>query len=412
MTKTQNPNVVNGAPGVNYFTPEQQVPAGTFLQSNDGKSEAPRVFQPLTIRGQTFQNRIWVSPMCQYSYNDGFINDWTLVQIGSYATRGASLSIIEASGVSPEGRISPNCAGIWKDEHIPGLKRVADFVHSQGQRIGIQLAHAGRKASTTAPWTPDNYANLGEEGGFETVAPSPIKFAENFADPKELSKAGIEKLVEDFKQAAIRAVKAGMDVVEIHGAHGYLINEFLSPVSNTRTDEYGGSFENRIRFVSDTVKAVKSVLPENVLLFIRISATDRLEHLNKGWNVKDSIELLKVLKGLGVDLVDVSSGGNSTEGKMNYVRGFHGPLAYEIKDAIPDLPVATVGAIHSPKTIDEILSHKIDAVLVGRPFLQNPSYVFELAKKLNVKVQWPIQIGYTNKFPLPLEDDESLYINQ
>ncbi|KAA8909063.1 hypothetical protein TRICI_004652 [Trichomonascus ciferrii] len=412
MTRTENPNVIDAAPGVEYFTPLQDPPAGTFLGTLNGtKKEVPRAFQPLTIRGQTFQNRIWVSPMCQYSYRDGFINDWTLVQIGSYATRGASLSMIEASGVAPEGRISPNCAGIWKDEHVPGLKRVADFVHSQGQRIGIQLAHAGRKGSTTAPWTPDNYAQPGEEGGYQTVAPSPLKYAENFADPKELTKDEISEKVEQFKQAAIRAVKAGIDVIEIHGAHGYLVNEFLSPISNQRTDEYGGSFENRIRFVTEIVKAVKTVVPEHVLLFIRISATDRLDHLNKGFTVKDSIKLLKVLKGLGIDVVDVSSGGNSPEEKIKHVRGFHGPFAYEIKEAIPDLAVGTVGAIHSPKTIADVLGHGIDAVFVARPFLQNPSFIFELAHKLGIKVQWPIQMGYTNKHPLPL-DDEAEYINE
>ena len=249
--------------------------------------------------------------MCQYSYDDGMLNDWALISLGSYAARGASLTFVEATAVAPEGRITKWDAGLWKDSQMDGLRRITDFIHSQNQKLGIQIAHAGRKASTLPPWVPGNLHTI-EDGGFEVVAPSAIKHDDNYPNPKELTVSEIKRIIDDFKQCALRAVKAGVDVVEIHGAHGYLVNEFLSPVSNKRTDQYGGSFENRIRFCVEVVKAVKSVLPDNVLLFIRVSASDRLEHKNEGTTVKDTIKLLRILKALGLDHVDVSSGGGFT----------------------------------------------------------------------------------------------------
>ncbi|KAK7206615.1 hypothetical protein BZA70DRAFT_274682, partial [Myxozyma melibiosi] len=270
--------IIKAAEGVPYFTPAQEPPVGTCLAPAEGK-EVPKAFQPLTIRGVTFQNRIWVSPMCQYSYEDGFLNDWAVVHYGSFAARGASLTIIEATAVLDNGGITPYDAGLWKDEQIEPLKRIVDFAHSQGQKIGIQIAHAGRKASTMPPWTGINYAHEGAQKGFpdRVVAPSAIKFDDDFVPPRELTTAEVEEYIEAYKKAAERAVKAGVDVVEVHGAHGYLVNEFLSPVTNKRTDKFGGSFENRTRFAVEIVKAVKSILPENVLLFFRTSATDRLE---------------------------------------------------------------------------------------------------------------------------------------
>ncbi|KAK9365647.1 hypothetical protein V1509DRAFT_655321 [Lipomyces kononenkoae] len=390
------PIVVKAAPGVPYYTPAQDPPAGSLL-SADAVASVPKAFTPVTIRGVTFQNRIWVSPMCQYSYEDGFVNDWTLVALGSYATRGASLTMVEATAVAPYGGITGYDSGIWKDEHIAPFRRITDYVHSQGQKIGIQLAHAGRKGSTLAPWSPGNYAHNGPERGYEDkiLAPSLGRYDNDYVEPQEITVAQIEYLIESWKQAAIRAVKAGFDVIEIHGAHGYMLNEFLSPKTNKRTDAYGGSFEGRIKFATEVVKAVKSAIPENVLLFFRISASDRLEYKNEGWTVEDTVEFSKVISELGVDLLDVSSGGNSPEEKTNYGPAFQAPYAYTVKKALPDFKVAPVGAIHKADVIEQVLSGGVDAVFVGRPFSHNPNFVLDLAKEYGVKVQWPVQIGYT-----------------
>ncbi|KAK9459753.1 uncharacterized protein V1516DRAFT_446562 [Lipomyces oligophaga] len=385
------------AKGISYFTPAQEIPAGTCLAAPDGKP-VPKAFEPITIRGVTFQNRIWVSPMCQYSYKDGMLTDWTVVAIGSYAVRGASLSIIEATAVAPNGRITPHCAGLWKDEQIAPLKRVVEFVHGQNQKIGIQLAHSGRKGSTLAPWLPGNYAHAGEEEGFpsEVVAPTDEVFDTDYVKPHELATEDIKNYVEAYKKSALRAVEAGIDVIEIHGAHGYFLNEFLSAAVNKRTDKYGGSFENRTRLAVEIVQAIKSVIPEHVLLFFRTSASDRLEDLPEehGWTSKDTIELSKILKANGVDVLDVSSGGNSSKGKITYGPAFQAQYAYDVKEALPDFIVAPVGAIHEPEVVEEVLE-KADAVFVGRPFAWNPNFVFDLAKKYGIKVQWPHQIGYT-----------------
>ncbi|KAK9459752.1 uncharacterized protein V1516DRAFT_446568 [Lipomyces oligophaga] len=385
------------AHGIPYFTPLQDPPAGTSLALPEGKP-LPRAFEPITVRGVTFQNRIWVSSMCQYSYEDGVFTDWTLVAIGSYAVRGASLSMIEATAVTPNGRITPNCGGLWKDEQIAPLKRIVDFVHGQNQKIGVQLAHAGRKASTVARWLPGRYAHAGEEKGFpdSVVGPTEEAFAPLFVKPHHIPHDEIRNYIEAFRRAAIRAVEAGVDVVEVHGAHGYLINQFLSSAVNRRTDEYGGPFENRIRLAVEIVKAVKSVLPEEVLLFFRISASDRLEHLPEahGWSSENTVELAKILKDMGVDVLDVSSGGNSPLGKMVLGPAFQAQLAYNVKEVIPDMVVSSVGAIHEPDVIEDVLS-KVDVVFVGRAFAWNPNFVLDLAKKYGIKVKWPNQIGYT-----------------
>ncbi|KAK9477045.1 hypothetical protein V1514DRAFT_334997 [Lipomyces japonicus] len=406
-------NVVRGAENVPYFIPAQVPAPGTLLSVPEGK-EAPRVFTPLTIRNVTFQNRVWVSPMCQYSYTNGLLNDWTLVAIGSYAVRGASLVIVEASAVSPEGRITPNDAGLWHDDHVGPLKRVADFVHAQGGKIGIQIAHAGRKASTLAPWLrqdpskPAAFATEGEALGFpaDVVAPTAEAFAIDgaYVSPRELTVAEIKSLVTKFAQAAARAVKAGVDVIEIHAAHGYLLNEFLSPAVNKRTDEYGGSFENRIRFLTEVVTAIKAVLPENVLLFVRTSASDRVEENEDeqgtaGWTSKDTVELFKLLAPLGVDLADVSSSGNTAKTRAwVYEPAFNAPFAFALQQAkIPGLHIAPVGVLHDKDVIENTLAKGVDAVLVGRKFSHNPNLVLDLAAAYGVKVQWPVQIGYTTR---------------
>ncbi|KAK9447268.1 uncharacterized protein V1518DRAFT_421781 [Limtongia smithiae] len=390
------PTVIDPAAGVPFYTPSQVIPAGTFLSAPEGVKQ-PLAFTPLTIRGITFQNRIWVSPMCQYSYEDGMLSEWTLVAIGSYAVRGASLSIIEATAVLPNGGITGHCAGLWKDEQIAPLKRIVDFVHSQNQKIGIQIGHAGRKGSTLAPWLPGNYAHEGLEAGFpdNVVAPSEGAFDTDYVAPRALSTEEVKAYVAAFAATAVRAVKAGIDVIEIHGAHGYLINEFLSPVSNKRTDEYGGSFENRIRFAVEIVKAIKAVIPESVLLFFRISATDRLETLNEGWTVADTVAFSKIISSVGVDLLDVSSGGVDSRAVIEYGPAFQAPFAYPVKEALPEFGVAPVGAIHTPEVIEDVLSHGVDAVFVARPFLHNPNFVLDTAKAYGIKVQWPVQIGYT-----------------
>ena len=265
----------------------------------------PQLFTPLTIRSITLKNRIVVSPMCQYSSQDGFANDWHFVHLGSRAVGGAALVFTEATAVCPEGRISPHDLGIWKDEHIEQLKKITAFIEQQGAVPGMQLAHAGRKASVTEPWNDDKLIPV-SEGGWKTVAPSPVAFSEEKDTPLELSIDEIKKIVEDFKAAAVRALAAGFKVIEIHGAHGYLINEFMSPLSNKRTDGYGGSYDNRTRFLIEIIDAIRSVWPQELPLFLRISASDWADG---GWTVEDSLKLADMVKSKGVDLMDCSSGG-------------------------------------------------------------------------------------------------------
>src|SRR5215472_15185174 len=263
------------------------------------------LFSPFQLRSVTFPNRVGVSPMCQYSSEDGFATDWHLVHLGSRAAGGAGLVLIEASAVLPEGRISCGDLGIWKDDHIPMLARIASFLHSQGARAGIQIAHAGRKGSMTPPFVGERLLGAAE-GGWTPVAPSAIAFSPRYAVPRALDQAGIDEVVEAFARAARRALAAGFDLVEIHSAHGYLLHEFLSPLSNQRTDVYGGSFENRTRLLMQVVEAVRVVWPIELPLSVRISATDWVEG---GWNLDESVALAKKLREQGVDLVDVSSGG-------------------------------------------------------------------------------------------------------
>jgi 2,4-dienoyl-CoA reductase-like NADH-dependent reductase (Old Yellow Enzyme family) len=346
------------------------------------------LFSELTIREIRFRSRIAVSPMCQYSSEDGFATDWHLAHLGSRAAGGAALVIAEASAVEARGRISPADLGIWKDQHIAPLARIAAFIRAQGSVAGIQLAHAGRKASTHVPWENGGAFIPESEGGWRAVAPSPIPFRETDTPPIELSKAEIGKIAEAFAAAARRALAAGFQVIEIHAAHGYLIDEFLSPLSNHRQDEYGGSFENRIRFALEITQAIRGVWPDSLPLFIRISASDWVEG---GWTIDDSVQLAHRLKPLGIDLVDCSSGGVVPYAKIPVGPGFQVPFAGRIRRESGVLTGA-VGMITEPEQADAIIRDgSADLVLLARQFLRDPYFPLHAAKALGVEMAPPVQ---------------------
>jgi 2,4-dienoyl-CoA reductase-like NADH-dependent reductase (Old Yellow Enzyme family) len=348
----------------------------------------PRLLDPLTIRSITFSNRIFVSPMCEYSSEDGFANDWHLVHLGSRAVGGAGLVFTEATAVTPEGRISPQDLGIWKDAHVQPLARIVSFIHSQGSVSGMQLAHAGRKASTRRPW--EGGGRLSElEGGWRNVmAPSSIAFAGNYPQPIEMTPAMITRAVAAFAGAAKRALKAGFRVIEIHAAHGYLIHEFLSPLSNQRRDAYGGSFENRSRFAREVVTAVRKEWPQELPLFLRISATDWVDG---GWDVDQSVALAKMLKALGVDFVDCSSGGNIAEAKIPLGPGYQVPFAERIR-AEAEIPTGAVGLITTAQQAEDIVSAgRADAVVLAREMLRDPYFPLRAARELEQEITWPSQ---------------------
>lgn len=347
----------------------------------------PHLFSPLKIKSIEFKNRIVVSPMCEYSSIDGFANDWHLVHLGSRAVGGAALVISEATAVSEEGRISPGDLGIWKDEHIEKLKQITDFIHQHGAVAGIQLAHAGRKASHQEPWNGGKQISSDEENGWKSLAPSAIPFTENEEPPIELDKIGIEKVKADFKAAALRALKAGFKVIELHAAHGYLIHEFYSPLSNHRNDEYGGSFENRIRLLLEVTASVKEVWPDEYPIFVRISSSDWTEG---GWTANDSVELAKVLKDKGIDLVDCSSGGNVLA-KIPLKPGYQVGFAEQIRKEARILTGA-VGMITEPEQADQIIqSGQADVVLLAREFLRDPHFPLRAAHQLGQEIKWPSQ---------------------
>lgn len=346
------------------------------------------LFSPLSLRAVTLPNRIGMSPMCQYSSTDGFASDWHLVHLGSRAVGGAGLILVEATAVSPEGRITPNDLGLWKDEHIPGLQQIARFVHTQGVPIGIQLAHAGRKASMSRPWEPERLVPSDEGGWTNVVAPSAIAFADHYAAPQALDGAGIRKVVSDFSAATIRSREAGFDLIEIHAAHGYLLHEFLSPLSNVRDDEYGGSFENRVRLLLEVVDAVRSEWPVALPLLVRISATDWTEG---GWDIEQSVELARVLKARGVDLIDVSSGGLVPHVRIPVGPGYQTPFAEQIRKQA-GIPTATVGMIVDPAQADAAIRNgQADMVLLARELLRDPYWPLHAAARLGVKAPWPVQ---------------------
>ena len=329
-----------------------------------------------------------VSPMCEYSSEDGFADDWHLVHLGSRAVGGASLVITEAVAVSPEGRITFADLGIYKDEHIEKLKQITDFIHANGAYAGTQLAHAGRKASHKETWNGGGQIPSDQPNGWKAVAPSALPFVESEEPPLELSTADIDNVLADFKAATVRTLKAGFDVIELHGAHGYLIHQFLSPLSNKRTDQYGGSFENRIRFLLEVIEVVQEAWPVENPLFVRISATDWTEG---GWTGDDSVKLSKVLKDKGVDLVDASTGGNVANAKILVRPGYQVEFAEQIKRE-SEILTGAVGLITEAKQADEIITKgQADVVFLARELLRDPYFPLRAAHELGVEVKWPVQ---------------------
>jgi 2,4-dienoyl-CoA reductase-like NADH-dependent reductase (Old Yellow Enzyme family) len=344
------------------------------------------LFDHLQIRNLDIPNRVWVSPMCQYSAVDGIVGQWHQVHLGAFATGGAGLIFVEATGVVPEGRISIGCPGIWSDRHAEAFRPIVDFAHSMGSKIGIQLAHAGRKASTMRPWD-DHLVAEKSEGGWQSVAPSPIAF-HGMQVPKQLSVSDITELTQSFVTTAKRAVSVGFDVIEIHAAHGYLFHQFMSPITNQRTDEYGGDFEGRTRFLCEVAQAVRASIPETMPLFVRISASDWVEG---GWGIDDSILLSRKLKNLGIDLIDVSSGGLVHDAKVQVGPGYQVPFSEAIKREVGILTSA-VGLITDVNQAEEIVtSGKSDAVMLARAMLRNPRWALDAAEKLGIRIPWPVQ---------------------
>jgi 2,4-dienoyl-CoA reductase-like NADH-dependent reductase (Old Yellow Enzyme family) len=345
------------------------------------------LFTAFTLRGATLRNRVMVSPMCQYSSDDGFANDWHLVHLGSRAVGGAGLVMTEATAVEPRGRISPRDLGIWKDDHVPMLERIASFIQRQGAVPGIQLAHAGRKASVDVPWSGGRPVGP-SQGGWTPVGPSGIPYAEGSPVPESLSSAGIAEVVSAFVTAAKRAVSAGFQAAELHFAHGYLVHEFLSPLSNTRTDRYGGSFENRTRIAREIAQAVRSVWPEKAPLLARISCTDWTPG---GWDIEDSVKLSAALKADGVDLIDCSSGGNIHSAKVDTGPGYLAPYSERVRREAR-IPTATVGFITSPQQADHILrTGQADLVVMARQLLREPYWPLRAAAELKAETHWPDQ---------------------
>lgn len=342
------------------------------------------LFSPLKLKEHTLKNRLVVSPMCQYSAVDGIANDWHLVHIGQFAIGRAGTIIQEATAVTPEGRISYGDLGIWADEHIAPLTKIVEFVQQQGSLIGIQLAHAGRKASCDKPWISRNQLAPTHPQGWQTVAPSSLSFHEKDVDPQALDTEGIHAVVKAFQDAAQRAVIAGYDIIEIHAAHGYLIHQFLSPLSNLRTDDYGGSFENRIRLLLEIIEAIKKVINKQSL-WLRISATDWAEG---GWNLEESILLTKIVQSLGIEVIDVSTGGNVVQQQIPVAPNYQVPFAEQIKKNT-DLFTGTVGLIKNASQAEKILeNNQADLIFIGRAFLQNPHLATQFARDLGDDIEW------------------------
>lgn len=346
------------------------------------------LFDPLVIRDIAFANRVFVSPMCEYSSSNGYANDWHMVHLGSRAVGGAGLVLTEATAVLPEGRISPQDLGIWMDDHIEPLARIVRFIHGQGAVAGMQLAHAGRKASTYRPWEKNGTVPESEGGWKKVVAPSAVAFADHYPMPQALTGDGIQEVVNAFSGAARRAWEAGFRVIEIHAAHGYLLHEFLSPLSNQRSDLYGGSFENRTRMLREVVSAVRTVWAERAPLFVRISATDWVDG---GWDIHQSVELARLLKNLGADLIDCSSGGNVPSANIPVGPGYQTPFAEQIRREA-GIMTGAVGMITSSAQAEQIVSDgQADAVLLAREFLRDPYWPLHAARELRKPISWPVQ---------------------
>ncbi len=353
---------------------------------------------PFSIRGVTLRNRIAVSPMCQYSSTDGFANDWHLVHLGSRAAGGAGLVFVEATAVTPEGRITNADMGLWDDQHIEMLARIARFIEQMGAVPAIQLAHAGRKASCLPPWQGGARITDPSKGGWPVVAPSPIPFVDGDPAPIELDEKGIARIIDAFAAAAKRAVAAGFRLIEFHSAHGYLSHEFLSPLSNNRTDRFGGSFENRIRFTCQTASALRRTIPDSMPLFTRISCTDWAEG---GWDLEQSIELSKCLKQIGVDLMDCSSGALVRGAKIPVAPGYQVPFAAAIREKA-GIATGAVGAITEAEQANEIVaSGKADLVLIAKEMLRDPYFAVRAEIALGAEAHWPVQYGYAIKAMLP-----------
>jgi 2,4-dienoyl-CoA reductase-like NADH-dependent reductase (Old Yellow Enzyme family) len=366
-------------------------PAGT-----DHDREVPEIdlLSPLTIRGVTLCNRIVMSPMCQYSADDGLANDWHLVHLGSRAAGGVGLVVVEATAVTAEGRITPKDMGIWGEQHIEPLARIARFVLSQGGIPGIQLAHAGRKGSCQQPWLGGARLKTPEAGGWTVVAPSAIPFNEGDPPPVELDEAGINGVVSAFENAVRRALAAGFKLIEVHAAHGYLLHEFLSPLSNRRTDHYGGSLENRMRLPLLVCERVRALVPAELPVFVRISATDWVEG---GWDAEQSVILAQRLKELGIDLIDVSSGGLVPKARIPVGKGYQVPFAQRIRNEA-GIMTAAVGLITEASYANEIITGgDADLVFLARELLREPYWALKARVELGEEPPWPIQYGYAVK---------------
>jgi 2,4-dienoyl-CoA reductase (NADPH2) len=365
----------------------------TAAVSDDRNLPDTDLLTPLTIRGVTVRNRIVVSPMCQYCAVDGMADDWHLVHLGSRAAGGAGLVFVEATAVAPEGRITPGDLGIWSAAHAEPLARIATFVARMGAVPGIQLAHAGRKASCRVPWEGGGQLPIGA-GGWPTLAPSAVPFAEGDRPPTALDEAGIRAVIGQFRTAAERAVRAGFRVIELHSAHGYLLHEFLSPLSNRRTDRYGGSLENRMRMVLETAAALRAVVPPDLPLFVRISATDWVEG---GWDLPQSVALAKALEPLGVDLIDCSSGALVSGAKIPVGKGYQVPFASAIRAEV-GIMTGAVGLITEPQQANEVItSGSADLVFLAREMLREPYWALKAQQALNQEPTWPIPYGYAVK---------------
>ncbi|HEX2224458.1 MAG TPA: NADH:flavin oxidoreductase/NADH oxidase [Thermoanaerobaculia bacterium] len=374
-------------------TSQSSLPGAGADAEHDREVPEIDLLSPLTLRGVELRSRIVMSPMCQYSADEGLANDWHLVHLGSRAVGGAALILVEATAVTRDGRISPADLGIWDDGQIEPLARIARFVESQGAVAGIQLAHAGRKASSAPPWMGGQPLSP-DAGGWTVVAPSPVPFHDGGPVPVPLDETGIDGVADAFEAAAERALAAGFRVIEIHAAHGYLLHEFLSPLSNRRDDAYGGSLENRMRLLLRVTERVRGKMPEELPLFVRISATDWAED---GWDVEQSIELARRLKQLGVDLIDVSSGGTLPKARIPVAKGYQVPFARRIRDEA-GIRTGAVGLITEPQHADEIITGgDADLVLLGRELLREPYWALKAQHALGEEPDWPTPYGYAVK---------------
>lgn len=419
---------VKPAEGISYFTPAQEPPAGTAANPQTNGQPIPKLFQPLTIRGVTFQNRIGVScctevhrysriltisqlaPLCQYSAQDGHMTNWHVAHLGGIAQRGPGMMMIEATAVQPEGRITPQDVGLWKDSQIEPMRQVIEFAHSQNQKIGVQLAHAGRKASTLPPWVTAAAIATEKVGGWpdNVKAPSAVPFDASSVVPKAMSAEDIEEFKAAWGAAVKRALAAGADFIEIHNAHGYLLSSFLSPASNKRTDKYGGSFENRIRLPLEIVQVTRDAVGPQVPVFLRISATDWVEEIlpEESWKADDTVRFAEALAAQGLaDLIDISSGGVNSAQKIKSGPGFQAPFAVAVKKAVGDkLAVATVGCITNGKQANQYLEQDgLDVALIGRGFQKDTATAWTFAQHLDVEISMANQIrwGFTRRGGTP-----------